>query len=128
MAQRATAKAQVQELPRIAGQGWRSMVAGGPVCRAVWVSSRSEPGVEHTVYVLPSRLACDCLGSRCRGSCAHRVIVRKALEAEAAKVRQAGGLVRAGSRAGLCADRQGTTCAPGVARCSRSALTDTAAE
>src|SRR5262245_52013161 len=91
MAQAQALKAQPapQELPRITGQGWREMTPGGPMCRAFWVSSQSHPGVEHRVYVLTGRLACDCPGSRFRGMCAHRAIVRQALEAEAAKVRKA---------------------------------------
>src|SRR5262249_4426147 len=50
---------------------------------------QERPGVEHTVYVLTSRLWCDCRSSRYRGACAHRAVVRKALEAEALNVRRA---------------------------------------
>jgi hypothetical protein len=108
MAQRATAtQAKPQELPRITGQGWRSMVAGGPVCRAFWVNSRSEPGAEHTVYVLASRLACDCPGSRFRGTCAHRLIVRKAPEAEALTVRKAEAFAEAEAELGYVLTAKG---------------------
>jgi hypothetical protein len=85
----AATRAQRQELPRITGEGSRSLVEGGAPHRAFWVASRSEPGREHVVYVMRGRLWCDCPGSRYRGTCTHRAIVRKALEAEALKVRQA---------------------------------------
>jgi hypothetical protein len=45
----ATTQRKQLDMPRITGSGWRSMVEGGPVTRAFWVASRSEPGREHVV-------------------------------------------------------------------------------
>lgn len=76
--------------PKIVGEGVRELVRGGPRLRCFWLTSRSEPGREHCVYVLASgRLTCDCASSHFRNSCAHRTAVQQALADEAARTRQA---------------------------------------
>lgn len=85
-----TSRSQVPAEAQTVDSGYRSMCEGWPIARRFWVASWHEMGVEHTVYLHRSgRLSCECLASRYRVACAHRIAVPYALEEEARQTRVA---------------------------------------
>lgn len=62
--------------PEIVGEGWRQVVYRGNTRRYFELTSRSVPGMLHTVYLhSDGHLDCDCPGFYYRSGCAHCQIV-----------------------------------------------------